>query len=144
MADIAREAVASLAAVELGEDPAPERLIVAVVEEVDGLRGPTDLLERFGERGEMAGVAAQRADQLAGGGVALQQAAGDAEQVVVVCLDQSGVDLVAGDLVKRLVVGSVDAPEAGGAGVGQPRAVAVVEEAEEAEDDVGVTVSVVI
>ena len=101
MADIAREAVASFAAVELGEDPAPERLVVAVVEEVDGLRGATDVLECFGERGEVAGVAAQRSDQLAGGGVALQQAAGDAEQVVVVRLDQSGVDLVAGDLVKR-------------------------------------------
>ena len=82
-------------------------------------------------------MAAQRPDQLAGGGVALQQAAGDAEQVVVVRLDQSRVDLVAGDLVKRPVVGSFDAPESGDAGVGQPRAVAVAEEAEEAEDDVG-------
>jgi hypothetical protein len=52
VADIAREGVASFAAVELGEDPATERLVVAVVEEVDCLRGPTDLLERFGERGE--------------------------------------------------------------------------------------------
>ncbi len=32
----------------------------------------------------MAGVAAQRPDELAGGRVALQQAAGDAKQVVVV------------------------------------------------------------
>jgi hypothetical protein len=36
--------------------------------------------------------------------VALQQAAGNAEQVVVVRLDQSRVDLVAGDLVKRPIV----------------------------------------
>jgi hypothetical protein len=37
----------------------------------------------------VAGVAAQRPDELAGGGVALLQAAGDAQQVVVVLLDQS-------------------------------------------------------
>ena len=40
-------------------------------------------------------------------------------------------------LPRAVIVGSFDAPESGGAGVGQPRAVAVAEEAEEAEDDVG-------
>ena len=47
----------------------------------------------------------QRPDELAGGRVALQQAAGDAEQVVVVLLDERSVDLVARQAVQRAVVG---------------------------------------
>lgn len=95
VADVAGERVAALAAIELGEVPPAEGLVVAVVQQVDRLRRAPDVLQRAGERGEVPGVAAQRADELAGGGVALQQAARDAEEVVVVLLDEAGVDLVA-------------------------------------------------
>lgn len=115
MADVAGEGVAALAAVELGQDAPAERLVVAVVQQVDRLRGPADVLQRAGERGEVAGVAAERADELAGGRVALQQAARDPEQVVVVLLDKARVDLVARERVEGAVVGRVDAPERGSA-----------------------------
>ena len=93
---------------------------------------------RRGERGQVAGVAAQCSDDLAGGRVALQQAARDAEQVVVVLLDEPGVDLVAREGVQRAVVGRVDAPERRATGVGESRGVLVSEQPEQAEDDVGV------
>jgi len=84
-------------------------------------------------------VAAQGAHELAAGGVALEQAAGDAEQVVVVLGDQGRVEAVAGERVKRPVVGDgVKPPEAGAAGIDQPRGELVAQESEEAEDDVGV------
>jgi hypothetical protein len=67
---------------------------------VDRLRRAADVLQRASERGEVAGVAASRADELAGGRVALQQAAGDPEQVVVVLLDEARVDVVAGEAVQ--------------------------------------------
>jgi len=70
------------AAVELDEDAPPELLVVAVVEEVDRLRRAADVLERPGERREVPRLAAQRAHELACGGVALQQAAGDSEDNV--------------------------------------------------------------
>ena len=76
-----------------------KRLVVAVVQEVDRFRGSTDVLQRPGERREMARLTAQRANELAGGGVALEQAAGDPEHVVVVLADQPRVDLVPGELV---------------------------------------------
>jgi hypothetical protein len=60
VADDVSEGVAALAAVELGQDPPPERLVIAVVQQVDRLRGPPDVLQHAGERGEVAGVAAQR------------------------------------------------------------------------------------
>jgi hypothetical protein len=69
--DVAGEGVTALAAVELGQDAPPDRLVIAVVEEVDRLRGAPDVLQRAGEGSEVAGVAAQRADELAGGCVAL-------------------------------------------------------------------------
>ena len=72
---------------------------------MDRLRGAPDVLQRLREGGEVPGVAAQRTDELAGGRVALQQAAGDAEQVVVVLLDQTRVDLMAREAVQRPVVG---------------------------------------
>lgn len=77
VADVAGERVAALAAVELREDAPAEGLVVAVVQQVDRLRGSADVLQRAGERGEVAGVAAQRSSELAGGRVALQQAARD-------------------------------------------------------------------
>jgi hypothetical protein len=92
VADVAGEGVAAFAAVELGQDAPAEGLVVAVVQQVDRLCCAADVLQR--ERGEVARVAAQRADELAGGRAALQQAARDPEQVVVVLLDQVGVDLV--------------------------------------------------
>jgi hypothetical protein len=52
--------------------------------------------------------------------VALQQAAGDAQQVAVVLLHQARVDVVAREAVQRPVVGCVDAPERRAAGVGKP------------------------
>jgi hypothetical protein len=88
VADIAGQSVAAFAAVELDEDVAAEVLVVAVVHEVDGFRGAADVLERPGEHCEMARLAAQRANELAGGGVALKQTAGDPEHVVVVLTDQ--------------------------------------------------------
>jgi hypothetical protein len=96
------------------------------------------VLQRAGEQGEVAGVAAQRADELAGGRVALQQAPGDAQQIVVVLLDEPAADLVARKAVQRPVVGRVDAPERRAAGVREPRRVLVAEQAKQAEDDVGV------
>ena len=95
MTDVACERVAALAAVELGQDAPAERLVVAVVQQVERLRRAPDVLQRASERGEVTGVAAQRTNKLAGGRVALQQAARDAEEVVVVLLDEAGVDLVA-------------------------------------------------
>ena len=138
VADVASEGVAAFAAVELGQDAPAERQVVAVVQEVDRLRGAPDVLQRPGEGGEVAGLAAQRADELAGGRMALQQAAGDAEQIVVVLLDERPVDLVAREAVQRAVVGGVRTPERGGAGVSKPRRVLVAEDPEEAEDHVGV------
>ena len=88
--DLAGERVAALAAVELGEDPPTQRLVVAVVEQVDRFGGASDLGDRAGQVGEMAGVAAQGAHELAAGAVALQQAAGDPEEVVPVVGDQVG------------------------------------------------------
>ena len=111
--------MAALAAVELGQDAPAERLVVAVVQQVDRLRGSADVLQRAGERGEVAGVAAQRSDELAGCRVALQQAARDAEQVVVVLLDEPGDDLVARERVQRAVVGRVQSPERRAAGIGE-------------------------
>ena len=58
VADVAGEGVAALAAVELGQDAPPERLIVAVVQEMNRLRRTPDVLQCAGERGEVAGVAA--------------------------------------------------------------------------------------
>ena len=74
VANVAGEAVAALAAVELDEDAPPEVLVAAVVEEVNRLWGSADVLERPGEPREMARLAAQRTNELAGGGVSLQQA----------------------------------------------------------------------
>jgi len=69
----------------------------------------------------------------------LQQAAGDAEDVVVVICDQPGVDPVGRDLVELPVVGvRVDSPEPSAAGVGQARGELVAEQPEEAEHDFGV------
>ncbi len=109
VANVAGEAVAALAAVELDEDAPPEVLVAAVVEEVNRLWGSADVLERPGEPREMARLAAQRTNELAGGGVSLQQAAGDPEHVVVVLADQACVDLVPGELVQRAVVRRVQA-----------------------------------
>ncbi len=68
----------------------------------------------------MPGVAAQRAHQLGAGGLALQEAAGDAEQVVVVLCDQPRVDPVGRDPIELAVVGSgVDPPEPSAAGIGE-------------------------
>jgi len=72
VADVAGECVAALPAVELGQDAPAKRLVVAVVQQVDRLRRAADVLQRASERGEVAGMAAQRADELAGGRVALQ------------------------------------------------------------------------
>ncbi|MDQ6779056.1 MAG: hypothetical protein M3071_23160 [Actinomycetota bacterium] len=58
VADVAGEGVAALAAVELRQDAPPERLVVAVVEEVDRLRGAPNVLQRLGEGREVAAVAA--------------------------------------------------------------------------------------
>src|SRR5215207_4976149 len=70
--------------------------------------------------------------------VALQEAAGDAQQVVVVVGDQGRVE-AAGERVEPPVVGDgVKPPEAGAAGIDQPRGELVAQESEEAEDDVGV------
>jgi hypothetical protein len=57
--------VAGLAAVELGEDAPAQRLVVAVVEQVDGLGRAADLGDRAGESGQVPGVAAQGAHELA-------------------------------------------------------------------------------
>ena len=138
VADVAGEAVAAFAAVELDEDAPPELLVVAVVEEVNRLWGSSDVLQRPGERREMARLAAQRANELARGGVALEQAAGDPEHVVVVLADQLRVDLVPSEPVQRTVVRRVQAPERGGAGVREARGVSVAEQAVEREHDVGV------
>ena len=138
VADVAGEDMAAFAAVELGQDAPAERLVVAVVEEVDRLRGAPDVLKRLGEGGEVTGAAAQRVDELAGGRVPLKQAAGYAEQVVVVLLDERPVDLVAREAVQRAVVGGVQAPERGGAGVSEPRRVLIAKDPEQAEDHVGV------
>ena len=53
MADVAGEAVAAFAAVELDKDAPAEVLVVAVIEQVDRFRGSSDVLERSGERGEV-------------------------------------------------------------------------------------------
>ncbi len=55
--------MAAFAAVELAEDPSPVVGVVAVVEHVDGLGGPSDLRDRAGERREVAGVASQCAHE---------------------------------------------------------------------------------
>ena len=65
VADIAGEAVAAFAAVELDQDAAAEAFVVAVVEQVDRFRGTPDVLQRSGERREVPGLATQRADELA-------------------------------------------------------------------------------
>jgi len=44
VADVAREGVAALAAVELRQDAPPEGLVVAVVQQVDRLRCAADVL----------------------------------------------------------------------------------------------------
>jgi hypothetical protein len=67
---------------------------------VDGLGHPADLRDRAGEGRQVPGVAAQGAHELAAGGVVLQQAAGDAQEVVVLLGDQRGVEAVAGELVE--------------------------------------------
>jgi hypothetical protein len=123
VADVTGKGVAALAAVELGQNAPAEGLVVAVVQQVDRLRGPADVLERAGERGEVAGVAAQRSNELAGGRVTLKQAARDPEQVVVVLLDEPCVDLVAREAVQWAVVGRVVPPERRAAGVREPRRV---------------------
>jgi hypothetical protein len=138
VADVACKGVAALAAVELGQDAPAEGLIVAVVQQVDRLRGAAEVLQRACERGEVAGVAAQRSNELAGGRVALQQAARDAEQVVVVLLDEPGIDLVSREGVQRAVVGRVHTPERRAAGVREPRRVLVAEQPKQAEDHVGI------
>lgn len=71
--------------------------------------------------------------------MALQQAAGDPQDVVVVLADQPRVDLVAGELVQRALVGRVQPPEGGRAGVREPWGVQVAEQPVEREHDVGVT-----
>jgi len=58
------ERVAGFAAVELGEDAPAQRLVVAVVEQVDGLGRAADLGDRAGEGGQVPGVAAQRAHEM--------------------------------------------------------------------------------
>ena len=65
VADVAGEAVAAFAAVELDQDAAAEVFVVAVVEQVDRFRGTSDVLQRSGERREVPRLAAQRADELA-------------------------------------------------------------------------------
>jgi len=81
----------------------------------------------------------QDAEDFAGADGAGGQAAGDAEQVVPGAGDEVGVDAVAGDPVQRAVVGvGFGAPEAGVTEVGEAGAELVAEEAEQAENLVGV------
>ena len=70
--------------------------------------------------------------------MALQQAPGDPEHVVVVLADQPPIDLMTGEWVQRAVVGRVQAPEGGGAGVGEAWGVLLAEQTVEREHDVGV------
>ena len=141
MKDLAGERVPALAAVELGKDAATQRLVVAVVQQVDRLCDASDLGDRTGEVGKVAGVAAQSAHELASGGVALQQAAGDAQEVVPVIGDEDRVEAVACELGERTVVGGgVEPPETGAAGVGEAWGELVAEQSEESEDDVRVYV----
>ena len=63
--DVRAEVVAAFAAVELTDDRPTVVRVVAVVEEVDRLRDSSDVRERPGERREMAGLAAERAYELA-------------------------------------------------------------------------------
>jgi len=84
-------------------------------------------------------VAAQGAHELAGGAVALQQAASDPEQIVPVVGDEVRVESVAGELVQRPVVGDrIKPPEPGAAGIGEAWGELVAEQSEAPEDDVGV------
>ena len=53
-------------------------------------------------------------------------------------LDEHPVDLVTREAVQRAVVGGVQAPERGGAGVGEPRRVLIAKDPEQAEDHVRV------
>ena len=127
--DLVGERVAALAAVELGEDAPTQRLVVAVVEQVDRFGGASDLGDRAGQVGEVAGVASERVHELAAGGVALQQAAGDSEQVVSVVGDQVRGESVAGEVVEWPVVGGgVKPPEPGAAGVCESRGELVAEQ----------------
>ncbi|HEX8159445.1 MAG TPA: hypothetical protein VF526_18835 [Solirubrobacteraceae bacterium] len=58
VADVAGEGHDALAVVELGQDAPPERLVVAVVQQVDRLRGASDVLQGMRHGGEVTGVAA--------------------------------------------------------------------------------------
>lgn len=131
--------MAVLAAVELTEDVPAGALVSAVVEQVDGLGRAADLADRPGEPGQVPGVAAQVAHELTGGGVTLEERAGDAQEIVVVIGDQGWAQAVAGERVEPTVVGGrIQAPEAGAAGVGRAGRELAAQQPEEPEDDVGV------
>ncbi len=136
MEDGPGQRVAAFGAVELGEDAPAVGLVVEAGEQVEGFGNPAEFGDGSAELGRTS-AALQDAQELAGTDGAGGQAAGDAQQVVPVRGDEVGVDGVAGQAVELAVVGgSGDAPEAGGADVGQAGAELVAEQPEQPEDQV--------
>jgi len=139
----ASEFVAAFAAVELAEDRAAVDRVVAVVEQVDGLRHAAQGGERAAKCREVPGVTSERAHQLRAGGLALEQAAGDTEDVLIALADQRHVNSVGRDRSQLSVVACrIEHPEASTAGVAQPRGELKAEQPVEPEHDVGAASSI--
>ena len=65
------------------------------------------------------------------------------QEIIPVRGDKRQIDFVSGHVVKFAVIGMrVDAPQAGAADVGQPRAKAISREAKQAEDDIAVSAGI--
>lgn len=133
----ARKHVTALTAVELNEDATAVAVVVEVVEQVDGL----DDAAEFGQRPRKpcrAVVGLKRSDKPRGLHHAKLQGAGKAQQVVPLLGNQLGVDAIGSQTIEGAVIGrGINAPQAGSARVGEPRAELEAEQIEDAEDRVG-------
>lgn len=126
--DCSGQGVPAFGAIELGEDAPTVGFVVQVGEQVEGFGYPAEFGDGPAER-RWSAAALQDAKKFGGPHGAGGKAAGTVQQVVPVRGDEVGVDLVAGEAVERTVVGgAVDAPEPGGADVGQAGAELVAEQ----------------
>ena len=130
------QAVAELLAVELGQDAASLLLAVDVAEQVQCLHDAAEFGQRARQRCRTV-LDLQNAHDGAGLDAAELERPRQAQQIFPVPGDEFGVDAMTRQIVEGAVMGGpVDAPEAGVADIGEPRAELVAQQPEQPEDGI--------